>query len=112
MGVVSGEEITPWCASFPRTPRSFTAPRGPPETAALVEVGVRAVGIRAVNEIRPAPTPTGEGIVIGRQRWVDVTGYHAGVLYVLRLPDADPDPIEADLEARGFTVRSRSDNVT
>ena len=80
--------------------------------AALVEAGVRAVGIRAVNEIRPAPTPKGEGIVIGRQRWVDVTGYHAGVLYVLRLRDADPDPIEADLKARGFTVRSRSDNVT
>ena len=78
--------------------------------AAIAEAGVRGVGLRSVDEIRPAPL--GEGIVIGRQRWVDVTGYKSGVLHVVRLPDADAAPVEADLKARGFTVRSRSDNLT
>lgn len=80
--------------------------------AALEAAGVRAVGVRAVSEIRPSPTPTGHGVIIGRQRWVDVTGYRSGVLYVVRLPDALPGPVTADLEARGYAVRTGSDNLT
>lgn len=80
--------------------------------AALAAQGVRAVGIRVVSEVRPIPAPTGHGIVVGRQRWVDLNGYKDGTLHTLRLPDAEPDPIEADLKARGFTVRRGSDNLT
>jgi hypothetical protein len=79
---------------------------------ALEAAGVRAVGVRAVSEIRPAPTPTGHGIVIGHQRWVDITGYQSGVLYVVRLRDALPGPVAADLETRGYKVRIGSDNLT
>lgn len=80
--------------------------------AALEAAGVRAVGVRAVSEIRPSATPTGQGVVIGRQRWVDLTGYRSGVLYAVRLTDALPGPVAADLEARGYTVRTGSDNLT
>ena len=79
--------------------------------AGLAAAGVRAVGVRAVSEVRPAPTPTGTGIVVGHQRWVDVTGYRSGVVHALRLVDALPEPIEAELKARGFTVRTGSDNL-
>ncbi len=79
--------------------------------AGLEAAGVRAVGVRAVSEVRPSPTPTGEGIVVGHQRWVDVTGYRSGVVHSLRLVDALPGPIEVELKARGFTVRTGSDNL-
>jgi hypothetical protein len=78
---------------------------------ALSANGVRAVGVRAVDEVRPAPTPSGEGIVVGPQRWVDVTGYRDGVVYALRIVDAAPGPVEAALRARGFKVRTGSDNL-
>lgn len=80
--------------------------------AALAAAGVSAVGIRAVSEIRPTPAAEGHGITVGRQRWVDLHGYKDGTLHALRLPDAEPGPIEADLKARGYKVRSSSDNLT
>lgn len=80
--------------------------------AALAADGVIAVGVRAVSEVRPTPTPKGDGITVGRQRWVDLHGYKGGRLHALRLRDVEPGPIEADLKARGFKVRSSSDNLT
>lgn len=79
--------------------------------AALDAHEVRAVGVRAVDEVRPVPTPDGEGIVVGPQRWVDVTGYRDGVVYALRIVDATPGPVEAALRARGLRVRTGSDNL-
>lgn len=80
--------------------------------SALAAAGVSAVGIRAVSEIRPTPAAEGHGITVGRQRWVDLNGYRDGTLHALRLADAEPGPIEADLKARGYKVRSSSDNLT
>ncbi len=72
--------------------------------------GVSRVALRGVDEIRPVPG-RGSEVVVGPQRWVDVTAYHAGVVLALRLEGALADDVERVLTAAGFVVKSTSDNI-
>jgi len=75
------------------------------------KAGVRAVGLRAVNEIRPRHHAH-HRVEVGPQKWVELSGYSQGSLIVARLDGADGPEIRTILEERGLSVRAGSGNIT
>ncbi len=71
---------------------------------------ITAAVVRQVSEIRPI-SGEGHSVIVGHVRWADVIAYRDGVVLKARLHDHPPN-LKATLEARGFTVRQVSDNVT
>ena len=78
---------------------------------AVARAGARAVSLRTVCEVRPK-VRADHCVEVGPQKWVELSGYSKGVLYVARLEGAEGEPIRRELEARGLRVKSSSDNVT
>lgn len=78
--------------------------------AACAQRGVTAIGLRAVDETRP--TFEGTRVTVGPTRWVRLNAYARPLILKVHLPDADGMTLKARLEALGYTVRLRSDNLT
>jgi hypothetical protein len=77
--------------------------------AAVLARDARAVAMRVVDEIRPRQR--GSSVEVGRQRFVELAAYAAGVVLAVRLDETDPDAVQATLTATGLSVRRRSANL-